>query len=251
LAILRKRRCDISTNDRAERLRVALTSLAVLPDDAPEAVAVLRQIAELCVVGIPGAAFASITMQADGVPTTVATTGDIALAVDEAQYAREEGPCLAALADGLPVSVPQIADPTTVTWPDFRARAGELGLRSSLSIPLFAGGGDVVAALNLYARETGVFSEFAQSVLACYDLEQPTVAPVWQDGRAGLIAGLNESFGLHARIQRAVGYLASQNDISLGDAYGLLRQQAAATDQDLSSQATAVLTRDGGEAAPR
>ncbi len=35
-------------------------------------------------------------------------------------------------------------------WPGFRDTAYRLGLHTSLSIPLFAGRGEPIAALNLY-----------------------------------------------------------------------------------------------------
>jgi hypothetical protein len=47
--------------------------------------------------------------------------------------------------------VPDIA--TTVAAAGFRAAALRLGLQATLSVPLFAGRGVDVAALNLYSRE--------------------------------------------------------------------------------------------------
>ncbi len=71
-------------------------------------------------------------------------------AVDEAQYADDSGPCLDALHGGDPVAVDICA---TMSWPGFREAAERMGLKASLSIPLFAGSGTTIAALNLYSHD--------------------------------------------------------------------------------------------------
>jgi hypothetical protein len=40
----------------------------------------------------------------------------------------------------------------TMAWPGFREAAARMGLHASLSIPLFAGSGATIAALNLQPR---------------------------------------------------------------------------------------------------
>ena len=40
-----------------------------------------------------------------------------------------------------------------MTWPGFREAATAMGLHASLSIPLFAGSGAPIAALNLYSHD--------------------------------------------------------------------------------------------------
>jgi hypothetical protein len=40
-----------------------------------------------------------------------------------------------------------------MAWPGFRDTARQLGLRASVSIPLIAGSGTPIAALNLYAHD--------------------------------------------------------------------------------------------------
>jgi hypothetical protein len=63
----------------------------------------------------------------------------LAVAVDEAQYAEQAGPCLEPLHTGVPAPVPDIA--ATMVWPGFRDQAVKIGLRASVSIPLYAGSG--------------------------------------------------------------------------------------------------------------
>ncbi|MGN9809518.1 GAF domain-containing protein [Micromonospora sp. BQ11] len=84
-------------------------------------------------------------------PATRAASDRIAETVDLAQYAQDDGPCLTTLRTGEPVAVPDVAG--AVVWPRFRDAAWQNGVRASLSVPLFAGSGETIAALNLYARD--------------------------------------------------------------------------------------------------
>jgi hypothetical protein len=56
-----------------------------------------------------------------------------------------------------------------MTWPVFRATALSLGLRTSLSIPLFAGSGTTVAALNLYNRHPNATTLLTAAICDAYD----------------------------------------------------------------------------------
>jgi hypothetical protein len=60
-----------------------------------------------------------------------------------------------------PAAVPEIA--ATMTWPGFRDVAVKLGLPASLSVPLFAGSGRTVAALNLSSRHPGAMATTSSS----------------------------------------------------------------------------------------
>jgi hypothetical protein len=88
-------------------------------------------IAQLSADLIAPVAYASITAYRDDAVTTVATSSEIALAVDQAQYAEQAGPCLDALDTASPIAVPNIA--ATMRWPGFRDSAYRLGVSASLS----------------------------------------------------------------------------------------------------------------------
>src|SRR4051794_3431433 len=135
--------------ERAEAPLVqALVDLAVLPDDAPELGEQLARLVELVVLRLPAADYASVTSQRGDGFATVALTGQLALAVDQAQYADGVGPCIDAT-DGFVTAVTDTA--TVLQWPGFRETAVNLGLRSSLSIPLFTASGVPSIGLNIYS----------------------------------------------------------------------------------------------------
>src|ERR1700712_2592557 len=120
------------TPDAERPLYTAITELASSPDDISGIDEMLVLIASLTVSLVTPVDYASITAQRDGAPTTVALSNETALAIDEAQYAEQAGPCLDALDNGNPIST-NIA--TTMLWPGFKAAAMELGVKASLSIP--------------------------------------------------------------------------------------------------------------------
>jgi hypothetical protein len=123
-----------------------LSALAGTPDDASWIPSQLATIAHSSADLIAPVAYASVTAYRDDAVTTVAISSEIALVVDQAQYADEAGPCLDALDSASPVAVPDVA--ATMRWPGFRDSAYRLGITASLSIPLFAGRGTAMAALN-------------------------------------------------------------------------------------------------------
>jgi hypothetical protein len=96
-----------------------------------------------------------VSSRYEGAYATVAASSDLAV-VDEAQYRDNAGPCLDALDTGSPAAVPEIA--ATMSWPGFRDVAVNPGLRASLSVPIFAGSGKTIAALNLYGRHCGAMA---------------------------------------------------------------------------------------------
>jgi ANTAR domain/GAF domain len=223
-------------------LTACLTALAGTPDDASWITCQLVTIAQLSADLITPVAYASVTAYRDDAVTTVATSSEIALAVDQAQYADQAGPCLDALDDASPVAVPDIA--ATMQWPGFRDSAYRLGISASLSIPLFAGRGTAIAALNLYGRDPNSLAPLTAAVWAAYDLQGSGATPRGHgldDGGEGLVAGLAGAFAVRARIQQAIGAVMAATHRTADAAYLLLRMRAAETGTTLTDTAAAVI----------
>lgn len=219
----------------------SLIDLAGTVDDDSTVGARLATITQLCADLLEPVAFASVTRQDEGKYSTVAVSSELALAVDEAQYADNAGPCLDALDGGAPVSVPRID--ATMIWPEFREAAFRLGLRSSLSIPLFAGRGVPMAALNLYGHDPATMAVLSAAVLAAYDEAPEGRSPGPRDegssGARELISGIVGAFAVRATIQQAIGMIIAARRTNADLAYALLRSRAAeATDSLLGAAAT-------------
>jgi hypothetical protein len=222
--------------------------LADTPDDAPEVQKQLVTAAQLTAERVTAADYASVTALRDGGFTTVATSGELARAVDQAQYDDDAGPCLDSVGTGAPVAVPDIG--TVVRWPGFREEAFRLGLRASLSVPLFAGSGATIAALNLYGRDQVAMAPLIEAVLDVFDGEAGDVfdgedagisSAALDDGGREMVTGLAEAHGVRATIQRAIGVLMRRHGSTAEEGYRMLRARAADADSTLHQVATGLL----------
>jgi hypothetical protein len=233
-------------------LTACLAALAGTPDDASWISCQLVTIAQLSADLIEPVAYASVTAHRDDAVTTVATSSEVALAVDRAQYADQAGPCLDALHSASPVAVPDVA--ATMRWPGFRDSAYRLAISASLSIPLFAGRGTAIAALNLYSRDRNSLAPLTAAAWAAYDPGSPGTTARGNGldhGGEALVAGLAGAFAVRAGIQQAIGAIMAATHRTADAAYLVLRLRAAERGATLTDTATAVLTggwSEGGNA---
>ena len=110
---------------------------------------VLQKVTDLAARVLPGEPVTSVTIVADGHCSTVAASGQLALDLDQVQYAQDAGPCLEAALTGRLVEL--LDTSADDRWGRFPQQAAEQGCRSILSFPLppqelITGG------LNVYAR---------------------------------------------------------------------------------------------------
>ena len=184
----------------------------------------LRRVAYLACSSPIGADNAGVTLQREGGPATAAYSGEAALSLDEAQYAADDGPCLAAFRSGETLRLDHIADHAD-RWPKFTAVAAELGIVSSLSLPLRLKA-ETVGALNLYASHALTFSD--ESVyLATLFAEQAalavTNAEVYWNTHA-LTEHLTAALENRDVIGQAKGVLATRHRITMDEAFERLRR---------------------------
>jgi hypothetical protein len=226
----------------APDLQERLVTLAGTPDDDPAVAAGLIIIAQLAADRITAVSYASVTrFQADGY-VTVAASSALALAVDEAQYADGAGPCLDALDKAHTTKVPDIS--ATMAWPGFRDTALTLGLRASLSVPLFAGRGAPVAARNLYSHDPTAMRPLSRAVESVYGLQgsgEPVASRDLGSGGKSLLAGLTGAFTVRAIVQQAIGALIAVTASTADQAYEALCLRAMDTGVALPQAAARVI----------
>jgi hypothetical protein len=240
---------DMSSNPRppeSHPLATAITTLAGTPHHSPGVRSQLVRIAKLTTERVAGATYASVTALWGKDWTTVAVSDDLIRSVDEAQYADEAGPCLEALDKGSPVGVPDID--TTVQWPGFHEAAPRMGLHASVSVPLFAGPGDVVAVLNVYGRHRTTMAPLIAGICWVHDHPGPHVdqGQAWRELDAGgreLVAGYAEALSIRAAIRLAIELIKRDNHCGAEDAYLSLCIQAGEAGTGLAEAATAVIGR--------
>jgi PAS domain-containing protein len=124
----------------------ALASLAALPGIVDGVEELLRHAAPLVQAGLGGGVVVSLTLGSPEVPLALASTGEIAAAMDGAQLRSGEGPCVTAFADTVPVLSDDVrSDPR---WPQL-APLVPPEIHGAVAVALEVGE-RVAGALNVY-----------------------------------------------------------------------------------------------------
>ncbi len=119
-------------------------------------VGLLQRLTDLLKTVMPGDSEASVTLLVEQRPSTVVSTGRLAVDLDEGQYARGHGPCLHAAVAREIAEIPDTR--SDHRWPDFAQHAAEHGALSSLSVPLAIDAPQLSGALNIYARQPNAYN---------------------------------------------------------------------------------------------
>jgi GAF domain-containing protein len=197
---------------------VALNAIRLQEDPFAETVELIARVSQQTVVP---QGEASITLIQDGKAWTVAFTGQLALSLDERQYERGHGPCLAAAESGHNCLISDWS--TESRWPHFARQALEQGCRSSLSMPLPMQAGHT-GALNLYSRVLDGFDgesiEIAETI-AGY-AATPLHNAQLHHATATLARQMQEAMKSRSVIDMAKGILIERHKITTDEAFALL-----------------------------
>lgn len=182
----------------------------------------------------------AITVERDGTPATVASSGEDARRLDEKQYASDDGPCLTALRHGTTVLVPDLEDDDR--WGQYAAAISGEGIRSVLAVPIATDPGSA-AALNCYAR---TLHGFDSASIAEVERHAASVSRIL---RLALRVHPPETYPEHLRsalksravIDAAVALIMVQNRCSRERSMELLHRAARATDTKLHAIAADIL----------
>jgi GAF domain-containing protein len=111
---------------------------------------------------VPGAEYASISSVLNRRELhTRAATAELPRRVDQAQYDTGQGPCLDSLYEHRSVRLSDLR--TERRWPEFAARARDLGVGSMLSVQLYVTG-ENLGALNLHSSRPQAFDDESEQV---------------------------------------------------------------------------------------
>jgi GAF domain-containing protein len=185
----------------------------------------LQTVADLTKSVMPGGTEASVTLLIKDKPTTVVSTGQLAIDVDESQYERDHGPCLHAARTGELVLVTDTR--TDSRWPDYMPRAAERGALSSLSVPLaIDDDAQVTGALNIYGREADAFDEDARATATRFGPYAAVAAGnlhAYESAR-DMADNLQAALASRAVIDQAKGVLIERYKLTPDQAFQLLAQ---------------------------
>lgn len=183
--------------------------------------AVMEKVVALTKRTVPGASEVSVTLVERGRPSTAAYTGELALHMDERQYDRGYGPCLASIDGGEPLLVSDMS--TETRWPDWAQEASSRGVGSSVSIPVPLQR-EISAALNVYSTEADAFDdaaiELAQTFAAYAGVALANMHLYTAQGEVA--KQLQAAMETRAVIEQAKGVLMAQQKCNADEAFDLL-----------------------------
>jgi GAF domain-containing protein len=223
-----------------------LRDLSRVPFAGRDLRAILGDITTIATREIPGAESTSITLIRGDEPFTAAHDGEMALAADEMQYERGYGPCLDAGRGGVPLRVDDMRSESR--WPDYAARVQEVGVLSSLSVPLPYQNASI-GALNIYSTRVCAFTGDASMSAALSVTESIAVVVANADAHAQLgeqARNMRLAMESRAVIEQAKGVLMAQRHVGAEEAFEMLREASQRYNRKLRDIASGIVdsTRD-------
>jgi GAF domain-containing protein len=211
------------SDEDPQRISSGFDALArtLITDDANLADA-LRRVADTGCGLLSNCAAASVTIIERGQAITVGSTSDMARALDDAQYAAGDGPCLTAARDRVLVRIDDTG--SDKRWPDFCRRAIGHGVHSSLSLPLRLSGDHNWGGFNVYGPVVAGFSDVDEQLCQAFATQASIVVSNVQAYWASLELSRNLSRAMESRavIEQAKGILMSTHRVSADAAFDLL-----------------------------
>ncbi|MFI7542087.1 ANTAR domain-containing protein [Actinoplanes sp. NPDC049599] len=201
---------------------------------------VLQIVADLAKATVPGADEVSVTLVRDTRATTAARTGELALALDEAQYGHGDGPCLDAAA-----GITTLVTPDTTAdrrWPGWARRAADAGVLSALAVGLPVDDG-VTGALNIYATAPAAFDRDAvvlAQTFAGYAAVTLANAHVY-DLQSVLVRQVQAAMTSRAVIEQAKGILMRDHRCTPDEAFRILTAASRESNRKLRDVAAALV----------
>jgi GAF domain-containing protein len=199
----------------------------------------LAKVAVLAQRTISGADEVSITLVGAGGAHTAAYTGERAVTVDEWQYRQSHGPCLAAAAANITVTVPDMAGESR--WPDWADRAIDAGVHSSMSIglPLHE---SVSGAVNVYAAKPHAFDDDAVLLAETFGgYAAVAMANAHRYNGATLADQAHAAMDRRAILDQAKGIIMAERRCTADEAFAILAKVSEYSGRDLGDVAAVLV----------
>jgi GAF domain-containing protein len=226
--------------EHADELTTAMSELASLLVDEDDLPGMLDRVGRLAVRSIPDCDSAGITLLAGDEPLTAAATDQRTLAIDEAQYKINNGPCVQSYRTRSVQRV--VVEEAFGLYPEFAAAAAAAGIRSFLAAPLVVRG-DGIGSLNLYSAARHGFKELDEAVVVLFAAQASVAvanARLYQGARA-LSAQLTTAMASRAVIEQAKGVLMVVGAIDADAAFDALRRASQTENRKLRDIAADVV----------
>jgi hypothetical protein len=216
---------NVSDIPRETRVLDAVVSLVDNLLDDFDVFDLLTELTERCADLLDVAAAGFLLADPLGQLRLLAATSEQTHELELFQLQAEEGPCLECYATGQPVSVADLRAAKS-RWPRFVPAALEAGVASVHAVPMRAAG-IVLGSLGLFGTRPGELNEADRLVgqtlahIACVAILQghaPTPSTV--------IPQLHSALTRRIVVEQAKGFLRAYLDVSVDEAFSLLRRYA-------------------------
>ena len=201
---------------------------------------VMGTIATLTKRTVPAVSEVSVTMVERGKAKTIASTGQLATDLDERQYERGYGPCLAAVEGGEPVLINDMAGDHR--WADWAVQATRLGACSSLSLPVPVQR-EVMAALNIYSTAHNAFDQDSVELATTFSAYAGVALANMHlyQAQGQMAEQLQNAMQSRAVIEQAKGILIGQRRCQPEEAFNILIKLSQDSNRKLREVAQALV----------
>jgi GAF domain-containing protein len=202
----------------------------------------LDQLAHLACLAVPGCHMVGITLFDGETPTTAIHTHPEPPKIDQAQYDAGRGPCLDAMRLG---QVNRIDDTAVDTrWPEFARAACDLGVRSTLGLPMRVGDRSV-GGFNMYSSTPDAFVGEATDVAALFAAQAGLAVAgslaYWH--QRSLVQHLEEALKNRPVIEQAKGMIMARESVTADEAFDVLRRASQRENRKLRDIAVDIVRR--------
>jgi hypothetical protein len=201
----------------------------------------LSAVVRWAVAKTPSAQACGLTVEQAGRGVTVEYSGEMAARADERQYELDDGPCLEAMRTGEVVIAADMA--AEERWGAYPGRAIEVGVGSSLSLPLRIGDRGR-GALNLYSDRAHAFTEGDRRAAESWAAQASGALSVAlrMAEREAVVDHLHLGMVSRQAIGQAVGLLMAQRRCTADEAFGLLKAASQRSNEKLRDIAQRLVT---------
>jgi hypothetical protein len=222
-------------NDTARETRVldAVVSLVDSLLDDFDVVDLLTELTERCAGLLDVAAAGLLLADPLGRLHLLAATSEKTRDLELFQLQADEGPCVDCYASGLPVSVADLAA-ASPRWPRFVPAAVDAGFASVHAVPMRAAG-IVLGALGLFGTHSGELND--ADLLVGQSLAHIACVAILQEhapNASAVLPRLRTALAARLVVEQAKGFLRERLDVSVEDAFTLLRRYARSHDDHLT-----------------
>ena len=229
--------------DRESSIIDAFVHLSDTLVDDYDVIEFLHFLTECCIDLVPVDEAAVMLAAPSGNMQAVASSSERSRLLELFELQNRDGPCLDAYRSGTVVRSAELSCERD-RWPTFAGRAIDDGFRAVHSIPLRLRD-EIIGALNLMRVQPGHLSDSdARLVQALSDIATIGVLQERFVSRSASVAsGLQIALTSRIRIEQAKGIISERSNISVDDAFDLLRSYARRHSQRLSEVAARVVER--------